>query len=50
LMRKLPYHVCACYPVDCRYARPGKFHLSLAMSRLLEKLLVTDCRGSLCHV
>jgi hypothetical protein len=47
LMRKLPYHVCACYPVDCRYARPGKFHLSLATSRLLEKLLVTDGSGEL---
>jgi hypothetical protein len=47
LMRKLPYHVRACYPVDCRYARPGKFHLSLATSRLLEKLLVTDGSGEL---
>ncbi len=41
LVRKLPY------PVDCRYAQPGKFHLSLATSRLLEKLLVTDISGEL---
>jgi hypothetical protein len=47
LMHKLPSPVRVCYPVDCRYAQPGKLHLLRGTSRLVKKLLVTDGSGEL---